>query len=159
MRATKYDKTLCLNSFNIFFMPSFAYPMIAKQFAEQQWNKIISPTICTTLNTADMVKTLAHAILYSLETYQGLGVKNLFFLQEIIHIIAFTNEPVCSSQTGELYCANTKAFLVEMGIPISLTSTSYNEKKLHTIFLWGGTSCCGNSLLIFCACWNCQRTT
>ena len=63
--------------------------MIATQFTEQQWNKVISPAICATLNNAGMVHNLAHIVLYGSEDYQDLDVKNPFILQEIIHIIAF----------------------------------------------------------------------
>ena len=45
MRAAKYNKTSCLNAFNTSFMPYLSYTMIATQFTEQQWNKMISPAI------------------------------------------------------------------------------------------------------------------
>ena len=75
--------------------------MIATQFTEQQWNKIISFTIHTTLNAAGIICNLAHAILYGPEFYRGLAVKNQYFLQDIIHIIAFLNKAVCNSSTGK----------------------------------------------------------
>ena len=58
MRVAKCNKTLCLNSFNTSFMPSLFYPMIVTHVIEQQWNKIISPAIKATLNTAGMATTL-----------------------------------------------------------------------------------------------------
>ena len=65
--------------------------MIATQLAEQQWDKIISPTIQATPNDTGVVRNFAPAILYGPEEYQGLAVKNPYFLQEIIYIIAFLN--------------------------------------------------------------------
>ena len=64
MRTAKCDKTTCLNCFNTSFMPSLSCKMIATPFTEQQWNKMISPTIQTTLNAAGVVRNFAHAILY-----------------------------------------------------------------------------------------------
>ena len=80
------------------------------------------------LNATGMVKNLAHIVLYSSEKYQGLRVKNPYFLQEIIHIMAFLNESVCNSSTGQLFRANTEAFRVEMCIPFSIIETEYNGK-------------------------------
>ena len=67
MRTGQCDKTPCLNYINTSFMPSLSY--IATQFTEQQWNKVISPAICVTLNAASMVHNLAHALLYGPDNY------------------------------------------------------------------------------------------
>ena len=109
-------------------MPTLSYRMIAIQFTEQQWNKAIRPAIRATCNAAGMAKNIAHAILYGPQDYQGIGVKYSYFLQGIIHIIAFLNKCVCDSSTGELLWANAEFFRVEMGIPFSLTSPKYNDK-------------------------------
>ena len=45
-------------------------------------------------------------------------VRNSYVLQRIIHIIAFSNKAACNSSTG-----------VEMGIPFSFTSITYNVKS------------------------------
>ena len=63
MGTAKCDKTSCLNAFNTSFMPSLSYTMIATQFTEHQWKKIISPAIQATLNASGVVRNLAHAIL------------------------------------------------------------------------------------------------
>ena len=76
MRTAQCDKTACLNCFNTSFMPSLSYKMIATQFTKQQWNKMIAPAIQVTLNAAGVVCNFAHAVLYGLEEYQGLAVKN-----------------------------------------------------------------------------------
>ena len=102
--------------------------MIATQFIEQQWNKVIRPAIRATCNAAGMVKNFPHAILYGPLAYQGIGVKNPFFLQGIIHIITFLNEAACNSSTGKLLRSNAEFFRVEIGIPFSLTATKYNKK-------------------------------
>ena len=94
--------------------------MIATQFTEQQWNKMISPAIQATLNAAGVVRNFAHAILYGPEEYQGLAVKNPYFLQEIIHIISFLTESVCNSSTGKLLRASARNFRVEMVFPFLL---------------------------------------
>ena len=108
-------------------MPTLSYRMIVTQFTEQQWNKAIRPAIQATCNAAGMAKNIAHAILYGPLEYQGIGVQNPYILQGIIHIIAFLNEATCNSSTGELLWTNAELFRVEMGIPFSLTSTTYNE--------------------------------
>ena len=98
----KCNKTCCFNAFNTLFMPTLSYRMIATQFTEQQWNKAIRPAIRVTCNAAGMAKNVAHAVLYGPLEYQGIGVKNSFFLQGIIHIKAFLNKATCNSFTGEL---------------------------------------------------------
>ena len=113
-------------------MPSLAYKMIATQFTEQQWNKMISPAIQATLNAAAVVQNLAHAVLYGPETYQRLAVQNPFFLQQIIHITALMTEAVCNSSTGKLLRYSAETFRVEIGIPFSLTATRYDEKTIAT---------------------------
>ena len=50
---------------------------------------MISPAIQATLNSAGVVRNLDHVVVYGPEEYQGLAVKNPYFLQEIIHIVAF----------------------------------------------------------------------
>ena len=75
-----------------------------------------------------MVKKFPHAILYWPLVYQGIEVKNSFFLQGIIHIITFLNEAACNSSTGELLRSNAEFFRVEIGVSFSLTATKYNEK-------------------------------
>ena len=62
-KSARCDKIYCLNCFNTSFMHSLSYKMIATQFTEQQWNKIISPTIQATLNAAGIVCNLAHTVL------------------------------------------------------------------------------------------------
>ena len=109
-------------------MPTLSYRMIATQFSEQQWNKAIHPAIRATCNAAGMVKNFLHAILYGPLVYQGIGVKNPFFLQGIIHIITFLNEAACNFSTGELLRSNAEFFRVEIGVSFSLTANKYNEK-------------------------------
>ena len=89
---------------------------------------MISPAIQATLNAAGVVRNFAHAVLYGPEVYQGLAVKNPYFLQEIIHITGLMTEAVCNSSTGKLLRYSSEAFRVEIGIPFSLTSTPYDER-------------------------------
>ena len=87
--------------------------MITTQFTEQQWNKMISPAIQATLNAVGVVSSFAHAILYGPEENKGLAVKNPYFLQEIIHIIAFIlTESVYNSSTGKLLRASAETLRV-----------------------------------------------
>ena len=102
MNNAKCNKTSCLNAFNTTFIPTLSYIMSATQFTKQQWNKAVRPAIRMIFNAAGMAKNIAHAILYEPLKYQGIGVKNPYFLQGIIHIIAFLNEAACNSSTGEL---------------------------------------------------------
>ena len=118
-------------------MPTLSYRMIVTQFTEQQWNKAIAPAIRVTCNAVDMAKNLAHTVLFGSHQYQGIGVKNLYFLQEIIHIIAFLNEAACNSSTEELLHANAEFFQVKMGIPFSFISTLFNEKTFASYMLSG----------------------
>ena len=69
--------------------------MLATQFSRKQWSQIVSPAISATLNAAGMMKTLARAVFYGPALYQGIDAKKPFYLQEIIHIMAFLNESVC----------------------------------------------------------------
>lgn len=128
MNNAKCNKTSCLNVFKTSFMPTLSYRMIATQFTEREWNKAIRPAIRVTCNAAGMAKNFSRAVLFGQQKYQGIGVKNPFFLQEIIHITAFLNETACNSSTGELFKAYAEFFRVELGVPFSLTSTPYNEK-------------------------------
>ena len=71
MGTAQCDKISCLNAFNTSFMPSLSYKMVASQFTEQQWNKMISQAnqatlnatgfIQATLNAVEVVRKLAHA--------------------------------------------------------------------------------------------------
>ena len=89
---------------------------------------MISPAIRATLNAAGIVRNMAHAVVYGPAMYQGFGVLNPFFLQQIIHIITLITEAVCNSSTGKLLRYSAETFRVEIGIPLSLTSTLYDEK-------------------------------
>ena len=102
--------------------------MIATQFKEQQRNKAINPAICATCNATGIAKNCPHAVLYGPLEFQGIGVENPYFLHEIIHITIFLNEAPCNSSTNELLQSNAGFFRIEMGIPFSFTSTTYNEK-------------------------------
>ena len=57
-----------------------------------------------------MAKNFAHTVLFGPTKYQGIGVKNPYFLQETIHIIAFLNEAAYNSSTGELLQSNADFF-------------------------------------------------
>ena len=102
MNSAKCNKTSCLNAFNTSFMPTLSYRMISIQFTEQEWNKAIHPAIHVICNAAGMAKNFPPAVLFGPQEYQGIGVKNPYFLQEIIHIISFLNESACNSSTGKL---------------------------------------------------------
>ena len=80
MKAAQCDHTACLNSVNTSFVPFLSYKMIATQFTELQWNKVISPAIQATFNAAGIVCNLSHAVLYGPEDSQGLAVKNPYSL-------------------------------------------------------------------------------
>ena len=54
--------------------------MIATKFIETQWNKVTRPAIWVTCNTAGMAKNFAHAVIFGPTEYQGIGVKNSYFL-------------------------------------------------------------------------------
>ena len=109
-------------------MPTLSYKMIDTQFTEQQWNKAIYPANRATCNAAGMARNFPHAVLYGPLVYQWIGVKNLYFLESIIHIITVLNEAACNSSTGEILRSNAEFFRVEIGIPFALTKTVYNEK-------------------------------
>ena len=64
MLTAHCDKTSCLNAFNTSFMPSLSYKMMASQFTEDEWKKMISPAIRATLNAAGIVRNMAHAVVY-----------------------------------------------------------------------------------------------
>ena len=55
MGTAQCDKTSCRNEFNTSVMPSLSYKMIATQFTEQQWNKMILPAIQATINAGGVV--------------------------------------------------------------------------------------------------------
>ena len=63
---------------------------------------MISPAIQATLNATGVVQNLAHVVLYGPKKYQGLAVKNPFFLQQIIQITALMTDAVCNISTEEL---------------------------------------------------------
>ena len=86
------------------------------------------PAISSTSNAAGIVNIFAHIVLYGPGIYQGINVRNLFFLQEIIHIMVFLRESVGGSQIGQFILAYADAFWVEIGIPFSITETEYNEQ-------------------------------
>ena len=88
---------------------------------------MISPAIRATLNSAGIVWNMAHAVVFGPAKYQGLGVLNPFFLQQIIHITTLITEAVCNSSTGKLFRYSAETFRVEIGIPFSLTSTPYDD--------------------------------
>ena len=69
MGTAQCDKTSCLNAFNTSFMPSLSYKMVASQFTEQQWNKMISQAIQATLNAAGVVRNIAHTVVYGPAKY------------------------------------------------------------------------------------------
>ena len=116
MGTAQCDKTSCLNAFNTSFMPSLSYKTVASQFTEQQWKKMISPAIQATLNAAGIVRNMAHAVVYGPAKYQGLGVLNPFFLQQIFHITTLITEAMCNSSTGKLFRYSAETFRVEIGM-------------------------------------------
>ena len=111
-------------------MPPLPYSMLATQFSGKQWSRIVLPAISATLNAAGMVKTLARAVFNGPALYQGTDAKNPFYLQEIIHIMAFLNESFCGSSTGDLLRSNAEPFRVEIEILFSITGTKYDDKTL-----------------------------
>ena len=95
-------------------MASLSYKMITAQFMEQKWNKVISPAIHAILNATDMVCNLAYAVFYGPEDYQGLGVKNPFFFQEITHVIAFLMRPCATLQLANSSELTLKPFVLKL---------------------------------------------
>ena len=71
---------------------------------------------------------MAHAVVYGPAKYQGLGVLNPFFLQQIIYITTLITKAVCNSSTGKLFRYSAETFRVEIGIFFALTSKPYYEK-------------------------------
>ena len=75
-----------------------------------------------------VTKNFVDTVLYGPLKYQGIGVENSYFLQGIVHIIAFLNKAAYNSSTGKLLQSNAEFFRVEMGNPFPLTSTTNNGK-------------------------------
>jgi hypothetical protein len=103
--------------------------MIATQFTETEWNKIIQPALQATLNSAGMAKLFPRKVLYGPELYQGMDMKHPFFLQEISHIMTHVQEAVCQSQTGQMIQMTAEAFRMEIGVPFSLNKTVYDDQR------------------------------
>ena len=127
--SSKCSRNDALYTYNNSFMASIQYPMIATQFSEKEWNKIIQPALQATLNSAGLVKNFPHKVLYGPELYQGMDLKHPFFLQEIAHIMTHVQEAVCQSQTGQMLQMCAEAFRVEIGIPFSLNDTPYDAQR------------------------------
>ena len=99
-------------------------------------------------NAAGMAKNFPDTILYGLLDYQDIGVKNPFFLQEIIHIITFLNEVVCNSFTSELLQSNAEfSGLKLVSLSLSPPSTTMRKSTLP-ICPQGGTRIFGDSCQI-----------
>ena len=149
MKAAKCDKTTRLNCFNTSFVPSLSYKMIATQFTEQQWNKMISPIIQTTLKAASIVCNLAHAVLYGPEDYQELAVKTHIFSRRsfislrflirlcVIHLLV---------NSSELMMKLSELRLI---FPF-LSLAPYNKILLHITYLPAGINPYGDLHLTSC---------
>ena len=74
-------------------------------------------------------KDFSRPVLFGPQKYQGIGVKNPFFLQEIIRITAFLNEAACNSSIGELLKAYAEFFRVELGIPLVQVSMEVHVRS------------------------------
>jgi hypothetical protein len=125
-KCSKND-TLCMH--NNSFMASIQYPMIATQFSESEWNKIIRPALQATLNSAGMAKLFPRKVLYGPELYQGMDMKHPFFLQEISHIMTHVQEAVCQSQIGQMIQMTAEAFRIDIGVPFLLNKTVYDDQR------------------------------
>jgi hypothetical protein len=127
--TSKCSKNDALYTYNNSFMASMQYPMIATQFSESEWNKIIRPALQATLNSAGMTKSFPRKVLYGPELYQGMDMKHPFFLQEISHIMTHVQEAVCQSQTGQMIQMTAEAFRIDIGVPFLLNKTVYDDQR------------------------------
>jgi hypothetical protein len=123
------SKNDALYTYNNSFMASMQYPIIATQFTETEWNKVIQPALQVTLNSAGMAKSFPRKVLYGLELYQGMDMKHPFFLQEISHIMTHVQEAVCQSQIGQMIQMTAEAFQIEIRVPFLLNKTVYDDQR------------------------------
>lgn len=74
--------------------------MIAIQLSVSEWKNIICTTISANLNSAGMVKIMAHPMLYGPEIYEGYNLQTSLFLQTICNMVLH-QESISSSQTRQ----------------------------------------------------------
>ena len=126
MKIRKANKNACIYTYTASFMKTMEYPMAVTQFSKAKWNTIVAPPLQISLQKGGMSKNFPRAVFYGPDHYQGLHVMHPYFNQEITHITTHVQENVNVSQIGKLLQGSAEAFWLELGLPFTLRTVTYD---------------------------------
>lgn len=106
---------------------SFEYCLPATYMSQQQLNRIYSPAMNRGLAASGIIRTIDRSICYGNVKYQGLGLRNPFFIQGIEHIKVLLNHGDQPTPTGKLLRANIELTKLEIGVGGDLFSYSFDK--------------------------------
>ena len=98
------------------------YPMESTCLSKDDWTHIMSPALLSSLPKLGIWHNFPREIVYGPEYHQGIGLKDPFIWQNLLHIRVLIQEGAKSSLTGRLLQSTVEQLRLETGYNDELTS-------------------------------------
>lgn len=103
------------------------YCLPATYMSRQQLNRIYAPALNRGLAASGIIRSMNRSICYGEIKYQGLGLRNPYYIQGIEHIKRLLNHGTSDTTTGKLLRANIELTKLEVGVGNDLFSFSFEK--------------------------------
>ena len=124
------------NALNTTILKSLEYPLVATSLCKKAIKHVLSPALCSGLQSAGFGKSFPRDILYAPSDMQGLGVTNLYHKQFIRHIKDIVDQTWRSTPSEKFIALNLEAFKLEAGVEGYLFESTCDITWTNTPSLW-----------------------
>ena len=108
-------------------MKSIEYPLLSSTFSDKDLRDIMRPVLKQGLSQSGIANTFPRAVVYSSQTFLGLGLKDPYTTQTIKHLGAIVTYMESACITGQLLRQNWELMQLEIGVAQPMQEISYKH--------------------------------
>jgi hypothetical protein len=122
MRTGKIPKDDAWLAFNSTIWKTLLYPLPALNMSPEDCDRIMAPLLRYLLPAIGVCRNFPRTLVYNSPQYMGLGLKNLFTIQEILRLKDILRHVHQRNTTGRLYRTSLELLIIELGMGSALHS-------------------------------------
>lgn len=116
MRTGKISKEDAWLSFQSTIWKSLTYPLPAVNISKEACKRIMAPVLHYLLPAIGVCRNFPRKLVYAPEKYMGLGIRNLYTVQETMRATDILSQVFRRSTSGRLYRSSLELLLIELGM-------------------------------------------
>ena len=114
----------------------FSDAMLASTLSRKDWKSLMSPLLNTLLPKSGFSSKFPHAVVYGSKDFQGTGLMDPYYHQEILKIQACTDEVNASTYIGDFIQTTVEQLQLELGYVDNFSTAPYEQAQAATTECW-----------------------